>query len=642
MAKNNSEMKSIRKKLVAAIAMVMVASIMVVSSSYAWFTLSTAPEIKGIQTSVGANGNLEMALRTIYDVNNITNTTSGGTFPAANSFWGNLVDVSDDDTYKMSEIKLAPARLNLVGGKINVGSAYLKTAVYGTDGRVSGLEANTFTGTYSPTAGGFSAGTDYGVRGVGTKSGMSAAELALRNARNVVNTAKGEVQFQAETSLSEDSVKLANILIYHELNENQAYTADDRTNVVNAIARLQSIVNSLDNALKATVVPVAVVKGLTVTTSDITVTTSAITVAGLDDADWTELGLDGLKSAILAAKADLEEIQGMIDDATDALPTEADSYTFDQLSAPLAYLLSTADIAVEKEGVVKTFGEYTNKIEMGLDLLIPGSSLRLVNGIYYNIGEFIGDYEKGANIVLQGNFGEGLNFEEPRNVPVTMKVRPTAPVNGAFYLAYFINQLSSLKAEGGDDTGLITDLYAYALDLAFRTNAADSNLLLQTAGVSRVDGNDHADVQGAGSYMQFTVASTGYTVEQLKELMGAIRVVFFNYEDGSIFGIAALDLVNGVVETTDTVKANLVMYNYSTEGDMLTLQTAKADDEAVITALTQNQAKGISALVYLDGDLVENGDVGISGETASGTMNLQFASSAELDPMDYTFADQNP
>ena len=410
--------------------------------------------------------------------------------------------------------------------------------------------------------------------------------------------------------------------------------------MVNAIARLQTIVDALDNSLKATVVPVAVVKGLNVTTTDVTVTTTAITVAGLEDADWTELGLDGLKAAILAAKADIETMQGMINDATGALPATGDSYTFEQLSAPLAYLLSTGDIAVEKDGVVKTFAEYTNKIDMGLDLLIPGSSLRLINGLYYNIGEFIGDYEKGANIVLQGNFGEGLNFEEPRNVPVTMKVKPTAPVNGSFYLAYFINQLSSLKAEGGDDTGLITDLYAYALDLAFRTNAADSNLLLQTAGVSRVDGNDHETVQGAGSYMQFTIASTGYTIEQLKELMGAIRVVFFNYEDGTIFGIAALDLVNGVVETTDTVKANLVMYNYNTDGDMLTLGAAKADDEAIITALTQNQAKGVSALVFLDGDLVDNGDVGISGETATGTMNLQFASSAELDPMDYTFADQ--
>ena len=61
MVKSNSEYRSIRKKLMVAIAMVLVASIMMVSASYAWFTLSTAPEVTGITTSIGSNGNLEMA-----------------------------------------------------------------------------------------------------------------------------------------------------------------------------------------------------------------------------------------------------------------------------------------------------------------------------------------------------------------------------------------------------------------------------------------------------------------------------------------------------------------------------------------------------------------------------------------------------
>ena len=95
MYKQNSEFKSIQKKLVAAVAMVLVACIMVVSSSYAWFTLSTAPEVTGIQTSVGSNGNLEMALITTEKLEDIT-TGVGVTFPEANQYWGNLVDLSDE------------------------------------------------------------------------------------------------------------------------------------------------------------------------------------------------------------------------------------------------------------------------------------------------------------------------------------------------------------------------------------------------------------------------------------------------------------------------------------------------------------------------------------------------------------------
>ena len=62
MNKTKKRQLNIKNKLIAAIAMLLVSSIMMVSSTYAWFTLSTAPEVQGITTTVGANGNLEIAL----------------------------------------------------------------------------------------------------------------------------------------------------------------------------------------------------------------------------------------------------------------------------------------------------------------------------------------------------------------------------------------------------------------------------------------------------------------------------------------------------------------------------------------------------------------------------------------------------
>ena len=61
-AKTKTPLAGHKKKLTAAVAMLLVSAIMVVSSTYAWFTLSTAPEVTGITTTVGANGNLEIAL----------------------------------------------------------------------------------------------------------------------------------------------------------------------------------------------------------------------------------------------------------------------------------------------------------------------------------------------------------------------------------------------------------------------------------------------------------------------------------------------------------------------------------------------------------------------------------------------------
>ena len=65
------------------------------------------------------------------------------------------------------------------------------------------------------------------------------------------------------------------------------------------------------------------------------------------------------------------------------------------------------------------------------------------------------------------------------------------------------------------------------------------------------------------------------------------------------------------------------------------LATNEAPEDDAIMALNQNQATKLSVLVYLDGNVVDNGDVAATGSTTmTGKMNLQFASSATLVPME--------
>ena len=45
-----------------AVASLLVATIMLVSTTYAWITLSQAPEATGLQTNITGNGSLEIAL----------------------------------------------------------------------------------------------------------------------------------------------------------------------------------------------------------------------------------------------------------------------------------------------------------------------------------------------------------------------------------------------------------------------------------------------------------------------------------------------------------------------------------------------------------------------------------------------------
>ena len=190
MAKTKQKVKmpsGIRNKLMAAVSMLLVSTIMMVSTTYAWFTLSTAPEVKNISTTVAGNGSLEIALMPtsglLGDIRSGNSATgSGGTVvvATANTTWGNLVSL-DDASYGLSSVTLLPASLTPGSADDTTTlstTSPLSTAVYGSDGRIGALEANTklmymtnsaFTDT-TPNAG-------YGVRAI-AETGSTAASFA--------------------------------------------------------------------------------------------------------------------------------------------------------------------------------------------------------------------------------------------------------------------------------------------------------------------------------------------------------------------------------------------------------------------------------------------------------------------------------
>lgn len=219
--------RDIKNKLMAAICMLLVSSIMMVSTTYAWFTLSTAPEVTGINTAVGANGNLEMALLPKSGVlTEITSEAGDSTkdIEAKNVTWGNLVDVSDNTIYGLDQITLYPSDLNLTeNGTIATDGFILRTPTYGADGRVSELVANAGTGSFDKVTKTFVPDEDYyGVRVVGSASGMTPRQLSYRNARSAANTARAMAANQASASLNENGSALANIAIKYGMNSTGA------------------------------------------------------------------------------------------------------------------------------------------------------------------------------------------------------------------------------------------------------------------------------------------------------------------------------------------------------------------------------------------------------------------------------------
>ena len=236
-----------------------------------------------------------------------------------------------------------------------------------------------------------------------------------------------------------------------------------------------------------------------------------------------------------------------------------------------------------------------------------------------------------ANVTIESL---SVNSVKLDNVKATLSTSAA----GAAALTTVGNAVSGLTAADKNTTTgdtKITDVYGFGVDMAFRTNASGSNLMLQVDEAQRIygDGTD-VSTQGGGSYMEFTKGDL--TDDQFKDLLGAIRVVFSNYTNQTIIAVAALDTSKLTAGQT-TVKAPLKMVNYSIDGAGVMTITDKGEADNTIMTLQQGTAVALTVTTYLDGDIVDNSMVSATASRSmTGSMNLQFASSADLKPMDYT------
>lgn len=132
--------KQVKAKLMSAVALLLVSAILLSTSTYAWFVLSTAPEVSEMKTTAGANGALEIALQSTGNLSDIqhgvgdSSVNTGNSLKESNNTWGNVVDLSGN-TYGLDRIALSPARLQLKNG--NVMGEALGVPQFGEDGRIT-------------------------------------------------------------------------------------------------------------------------------------------------------------------------------------------------------------------------------------------------------------------------------------------------------------------------------------------------------------------------------------------------------------------------------------------------------------------------------------------------------------------------
>ena len=647
----------VKKKLMGAICMLLVASIMMVSSTYAWFTLSTAPEITGISTSVGANGNLEMALlnkATYAELSQIESTVGSSKDAAnmsakkANVTWGNLVDLSEG--YGLDQIKLMPARLSVTGSEagggytINTTGAEILVAEYGTDGRVTALSNATVSGILhtkgeedsaadKESATGFYVNDGKGVRALGTASGMSQQQLAYRNAQGYVATYTAQAKNFAQQSLVLYGSDLANVALKHvnntkdEATDNAAeYTLADVTAVNNMIDMLANAQTALQKALMYSVLGEAASKTGSETAYEAVQNAIAAEGASINSVKAAATGVT-LNPAFTTAETTFNTIS--IPDKIDT--TGKTTFAWDDISTAVSGLADTSKMNLNGQAIAGNddlLGNVVNEVLGGKGLTVTAED---GSGVYVTIAKLTGNYSAKISIekVSFGGF-------TATNVTATMATNTaTTPAELQAELAAIVAMGAPEQAEGAEKA--ITDTYAYAIDMAFRTNAGNNaKLMLQTEAAQRIyDGSDVQDTQGGGS--NFTFTAPGLTSNAAKSLAENVVVVFASKE-GKILGVAGLNTANWPAATeAGEYKVNLVMKSVLWESDDCTLKVTGNATDNTITTLTQNEAMALTAYAYLNGDSVDNGDVAANAAASMiGTLNLQFSTDQKLVPMDYT------
>lgn len=609
-----------KRKIIIAISILLICLILLMSVSYAWLSLSLTPEVSGIDTHIGANGSLEMALlsdSTYLDPSLIRtavgNSSAVVSTMQSNLYWGSMVDLTDEG-YGLGKITLLPSRLNVRSGGDGtaiVGSNMLVIPEYGADGRFDHMITDTVSATYQEE--GFIYSTEYqnyGVRGIGTASQLSIQQSALANARSVVKAYTSASVSSASSVWQENGAAVLRIYCNHYINGSDSFTSSDIAMLRDAAIQMQNAISYVDLALRQGIVGYAA--SVIEDADDFKTVRSA--------AENTFIPLSAILSSvsvelpgtfsqwITTVENDKKQMQTVIA-SCNAL--KGDNFTWEQISPLVNAILNENEAYL---GQVK-LSSMDSSTQLTADNVLTISPQA---GIMADIADF------------SGNYNVFFTYIDSVSVEVGSTSRISTP-----HLVVLSAALDECQAPSNNGTVFsvpLNQVYGYAIDMAFRCNQG-SNLLLQTVPTQRL-GTDSEDAaaQGAGSFMRFT--SEQLKVDGIVRMMDAIRIGFVDNQN-HLLGVAKLNTSN-YVETDEGVVAALYLYDYDVSMDGSISMGERREAQSAITELPQNTPVVITAVVWLDGDHVDNTlSAAITAQSMTGVLNLQFSSSATLNPSEY-------
>ena len=721
--------KQVTGKLMAAISMLLVSAILMCLTSYAWFILSTAPEVSNLKTTAGANGALEIALQSTNEAGSgraeITSAVGSShavkSAAESNTYWGNVVDLTEG--YGLDNIQLYPSRLKVNATEVDGKTSYtvdtgtiLQVPQFGQDGRVTSLLNATKT-HYDSKAGKFTTGTNYGVNVLGAVNADKGdqgdtitltyrRDTVLKQAREKVAAYRAELRDKMETTIEKNSLGIMGLMLEFTKDLPRVEEGVYLASVRDYVSAMSDVVTEASDALRWALMAYAAADDERFDSSKeedmknlgaLYAAVAQMPLMGDDNSVYStanEYGYtaiadvaQGLNVAVLRTNTAAKLIAN--DDVTGAggqMVKAAQTYMYgkniETKDAVSDFLTALAyDFSPNKDRWSEDDNPRALALEDTIFTVAHGGDPSETN-LFSTVASVIGDYSGEMNIWLKteeidtkdeyGNpsteevdswtNAEPVGDREIEKTKLTYTIKATCGTvfsdwedvenikntDGTYITS---DQMGILGSVSKQIAGINTDgvirvevkrpnitAYGYSVDLAFQSSE-NTNLLLQQTGIGRVSGNEeNPDLKGSGSTVQFTVAGD-MTTEQVNDLLAGVYIVFID-GNGAIYKVAAVDPDSVEVTWTTfpaTATATLALYEPEFDGEG-NLSLGRKVTDNVITALEADKAYYISAVVYLNGDAVDSTAFSAAqGLSMKGALNLQFASSVTLTPMDYDF-----
>lgn len=716
--------KQVTGKLMAAISMLLVSAILMCLTSYAWFILSTAPEVSNLKTTAGANGALEIALQSTNEAGNgraeITSAVGSShavkSAAESNTYWGNVVDLTEG--YGLDNIQLYPSRLKTKATTVNGKTSYtvdtgtiLQVPQFGQDGRVTSLL--NATKTHYNKDGQFVTGANWGVNVLGAVNPDNKAEdntitltyrrdTVLKQAREKVAAYRTELRDKMETTIADNSMGIMGFLIKFSIEQYEVahpneecplpappdefnaavkgYVATMETVVANAVDALRWALlanaaadeKNFPSADDAKMQELGEIYSKSVSNMPLTGEESVFSYA-------TAYGYQELASAAEAMAAAVTRVNtagnlvkdGQVGNAGVQLVSLAQTFMYGSKAGSADGGVESAAAAISYDLTID-YRRMTPENPAGLatedTIFTVAHTTPDQTNLFSAIAMVIGDYSGDMNIWLEsmGDDEEDIWVsEEPAGdgTKLTYTIKATGgtvysdwaevdnlkDTDGNYIdtprmgtLGQVSKQIAGINAPGTIQVKITRSdvtAYGYSVDLAFKSSE-DTELLLQQTGIDRVSGDDeNPDLLGGGSTVQFTVAGD-MTEEQIRNMLRGFYIVFMNSGTGAIYKVGAVDpdsIAITWLPFPTTVTAKLALYEPAFGADGTLSLGSKVGDN-VITAMAADTELDMTAVVYLNGDTVDSTVFSATqGLSLNGGVNLQFASSVALTPMDYDF-----